>query len=132
MLSEECKMRRRQRRAENGQLRAAGLPVPVARRAWRVRVSAIAMPSWALEKSLKSLSSDGNYVWLRSRRDANRLASLDKWKGGVGEIDAAEFRRCGVCNRLLLGREATELRDWLRVNPGQQKPCGPECGEGNR
>ena len=127
-LSEETRMQRRRVRAENQALRAAGVSVPVRRRAYRVEITAIPMPQWAIDKSLKAVSSSDTHVWLRSRSDAKRLAASDKWKGGAGSIDVMEYRRCLVCKRLLLGREAAEMCDWQRLNPGQKKQC-EDCKE---
>lgn len=127
-LSAETRMQRRWHREINRRIRAAGQSVPVARKAYRVEVTAVEMPQWAIDQALKAVSVGENYVWLRSRRVANNLAKLDKIRGGQGIVDTAEYRRCQGCDRLMLGREAAETREWNRLHPGETKPC-MDCKE---
>lgn len=128
-ISEETRTQRRWIRAENRRMRAEGISVPVARKSYRVTISAIPMPQWAIDKALKALSCSETYVWLRSRGDAKRLARADQARGGVGAIDMMEYRRCPTCDGLLLGTRAAEMREWVRANPGQKGTCGPDCKE---
>lgn len=130
-LSPETRMTRKWHRHQNRQLREAGLPVPVARKAYRVEVTAIEMPQWAIDQALKAVSVGENHVWLRSRTVAKNLSNLDKLRGGQGTVDTAEYRRCQICHRLLLGREAAETREWNRLHPGESKPC-MDCKEVKR
>jgi hypothetical protein len=122
-------MQRRWHREINRRIRAAGHTVPVTRKAWRVSIDAVPMPQWAIDKALQAVSSSDTHVWLRSRADAKRLHALNKAWGGCGSIDAAEYRRCPVSDGLLLGRAASEMREWQRLHPGQKKQCGPDCKE---
>jgi hypothetical protein len=129
-ISEETRMQRRWIRAENKRMRAAGISVPVARKAYRVEISAIEMPEWASAAALQALTHTDKLVWLRARGMAKRLSRMDQVRGGIGTIDMMEYRRCPTCDGLLLGTRATEMREWQRANPGQHKACGPDCREG--
>lgn len=128
-LSAETRMQRRWHREINRRIRAAGLPIPVARKAWRVSIDAMEMPQWAKDKAQPTLSISETHVWFRSRRDANLLFAMNKSRGGCGSIDRVEFRRCQRCGLVLLGVRAAEMREWERLNPGESKQCGPGCKE---
>lgn len=121
-------MLRRQRRFADRARRQAGISLPVARKAYRVTLTVIEVPQWARDIALKTLSGGERHVWLRSRQQARKLALHDHRRGGAGAVDPVEYRRCQRCQRLLLGAEAAEVREWIHLNPASQPPkCGEEC-----
>ena len=105
-----------------------------ARKRWiaRVELDAIPMPAWAAEKRIAGLTYTDSVVWL-PRRDAKFLCRLDRAAGGAPGYTETELRRCGVCNRPLLGEDAAYRRrlDESAVT-GRMKSCGSECAEASK
>lgn len=120
------------RRARRYELRCKGIQKAYRRRVWCVEVSAIAMPEWARARAVKGLTQSATRVWLRPR-DARMLARIDREAGGEPAMAEAEFRRCGVCNRPLLGLDAAARRELDEsAVTGRQLPCGGDCLEAAR
>jgi|SRR5579885_518248 len=100
--------------------------VPRRRHAQFVRLTAIPIPAGV---GLKTLPHDTYSCWIRSRRLAKELVERDRARGGQGWTDTYEYRRCLVCKRLLIGREASDYRERCRwPEKTWQYPQGPVCG----
>jgi hypothetical protein len=93
-----------------------------------VELDAIDVPGWARRKAIRGLSVERDKIWLR-RIAANLLARLDIEAGGQPKVTPTEFRRCGICDRPLLGEEAQIRFDLDRRFEGHRIPCGPDCVE---
>ncbi len=124
------RVERRQREYRKRAMRAKG--IKPAKKQWAVCVetTAIEIPKWALEKSLKAMSSGEHHVWFRGRKGvhAKLLAFQDEQAGGTPEMTKVEWRLCPVCGRVLLALEA-EARRHLDESDllGRTMPCGGEC-----
>lgn len=118
--------RRKIANARMGQFRS----IPVARRAWHVKLTAITASRDFLEVvALKSLAQSPQSFWVRRRMAAQRIVKLDHESGGDGEATAVEFRRCCVCKRVLIGGEAHDYQQKMRRPLVQWEfKNGPSCG----
>ena len=125
--TEEARMLRRLARPINRELRVAGLPVPKTHHCFKVTISAIKMPDWAVRMTLNGFTSTLTSAVLKSRGRAAALAKFDRVKGGKPTWDRFEYRRCNACGRLLVRNEASQMREWERVHPRQKALCGPDC-----
>ena len=126
----EERMLRRLARPINRELRLAGLPVPKTHHCIEVHISAIEMPDWPVRMTLRGFANTPTSVVLKSRGHAAELAKLDRAGGGKPTWDRFEYRRCNACGRLLVRKEASQMREWERVHPRQKALCGPEfCGQ---
>jgi hypothetical protein len=114
----------RYRAARRKALRAMGLVPPYRHEVWQVTTSALLeIPQWAIERRVPGLAS----FWLYAA-DARQLCGLDRKHGGRPTVLKAEYKRCELCNRPLLGSEAAKRNDMLAVTPnGHDVPCGPNC-----
>lgn len=67
-------------------------------------------------------------VWLHPR-DGRMLRSYLRRQGcQTVKVLKAEFQRCQICSRPLLGMEATNRRILLTQSPaGELIPCSPRC-----
>lgn len=91
--------------------------------AWQVTPSSVKTPQWALDRAIKGLMG----FWLK-RKDGRRLAKFDQACGGYPIILRVPYRRCDVCNRPLLGEEATERLLMLETTVGgREVPCSERC-----
>jgi hypothetical protein len=116
---------RRHRRQANAAMRKFR-SVPCERHAHYVRLTAIALPVEV--KSLRELSRTEQSCWLLSKRAARSLVDRDRAMVGAGEMTTYEYRRCLVCNRILLGREAADYRERCRWPKHKYYwPWGPCC-----
>jgi hypothetical protein len=91
-----------------------------------VELDAIPVPAWAIRKAIRGLTITASSVWLR-RQAAAYLVNLDEDVGGHPKVTPASFRRCGICQRALIGVEAEMRGEQDRKWMGEQVPCGPEC-----
>lgn len=124
--------RRRALRARRAERAARGIKERRQRMVWRVEVTAIAVPAWARARALRGLTSGEAYLWLR-RGDAKMLERLDREAGGEPMVIEAEFRRCKICWRPLLGDDAAARRaQELGGATADQLPCGPECYDASK
>ena len=96
-----------------------------------VELSALTVPEWARKKAIRGLTITDTKVWL-GRIAANFLARLDREAGGVSRITLSEYRRCGICDRPLLGVEAVERFEQDRRFAGEFTKCGPDCVQRDR
>lgn len=106
---------RKEQRKANGVMRKFR-PVPRNRRVNYVETTVYAIPPEIIaEHGLKAMPTNGPHkLWLRDRRLAADLAARDKRAGGRGWTMRVCYRRCAVCNRLLLDADAQEYLDRLR------------------
>lgn len=117
------------RRSRHENLRCRQTKATRAHRIICVGLSELAMPEWAHKKRVRGLSMTVSTVWLE-RKDALFLAARDREVGGDPILSEAEFRRCSVCDRPLLGQDAmARRRTEESSSTGQQIPCGPTCIE---
>ena len=119
--------RRAARTALNRQLKAQGTPPRL--RQWIVSVEPerIPVPAWARRLGVQGLGQTSSRIWLWPV-DADRLAAEDRAAGGEPTLRRAEFRRCPVCARGLIGTDAEHRRALDAGSPeGRQTPCGPNC-----
>lgn len=123
-------LQRQERKAVRDRLRYKG--IKPTRRQWMtcVVVTAIEIPSWALERAHPKMSQSERHVWFagRPRRPAKTLIGLDRDAGGDPEVVTVEWRPCPVCGRILLALEAEDRRKLDETRGGLQMPCGAECG----
>jgi len=119
--------RRRRRLEHKEELRNRGIQPARIHRVMGVRITAILMPDWARARSIEGLSVSDSFGWFRPS-DARFLMRLDREAGGEPRSAEAEYRRCEVCGRPLIG-EAARMRRELdeSCRTGRQLPCGQEC-----
>lgn len=121
--------RERDRRGHDREFaHSVGRVYPRLRTIGLVETAAIDVPDWALAKAIKGLHAPDGAVWL-GRIDANYLAKLDRESGGRPKITLTAFRRCGICQRALIGDEAEERFELDQKSEGRRLPCGPDCIE---
>ena len=124
--------RARGRRRLTAYRRENGIPIRREHIVVRVEPELAAIPDWARKRAIAGLSVSADYVWL-DEGDARILAALDRECGGRPQVQEAEFRRCKVCNRPLIGDDATTRR--LAEQAGRisyMLPCSSECYEAQR
>lgn len=119
--------RRYQRADRLSRLRSRAIAAARTQRIFCIEPSDIAVPAWARERQIQGLSNGADRVWLR-RPDAELLMRLDREVGGNPGVMEAQYRRCPVCDRPLLGEDA-EARRILdeSAKTARQRPCGSEC-----
>jgi hypothetical protein len=124
---------RRQERTKRANIREYR-PCTVARTAWLVSLTALEASDLVLRLvAIQSMPQDAQRFWVKRGRTARLIAQMDREAGGKGEAIQIEWRRCEVCNRCLIGPEATKYRISMREIPkywdfpkvGQS--CGPDC-----
>lgn len=117
---------RKRRREANRAMRYHGTPVPRERHVHRVYLSVTAVPS--TNTSLNTLERGTRTFWTRSLRQAREYVERDRGAGGSGYLDTFEYRRCRVCLRMLIGRDAVDYRERQRW-PAYKVywPWGPCC-----
>ncbi len=118
----------RYRAARRQALRDAG-QTPVSRVwVWSVQPDALkTMPAWAVASQVKGLGEVPGHVWLWWR-DALRLMREDRRAGGQPIATRQELRRCGLCGRPWVGKDAERRRLLDAQGPeGRQQPCGEQC-----
>lgn len=118
---------REQRQQRRSELRSRGIRPAKIRRVWCVKLTALVVPQWALDRRVPGLSGDVSRVWLRPR-DARFLLQLDRAAGGEPWFAESEYRRCGVCGRPLIGEDAAARRKLDESGrTARQIPCGDTC-----
>jgi hypothetical protein len=116
---------RRQRRQANTVMRRFR-SVPCERHAHFVQLTAIALPPQI--RALGALDRTERSCWILSKRAARTLIERDRAAGGNGFFHTFECRRCLVCRRILLGREAADYRERCRWPKSKYYwPWGPCC-----
>lgn len=118
--------KRKQRRSANAAMRALGVKIPRQLFVHHVHLTKIPLPATAQE--FKGLLRGTNGAWLYSRRKARALVEADRAAGGSGKLMSFEYQRCLVCERALVGREASDYRErrrWPRYRC--YWPWGPQC-----
>lgn len=118
---------RKMRIERRHQLRLRGIKPNRVTMLYRVDVTAIKLPRWALDAAVPELSRSDRHVWL-TRSNAKALEELDRQVGGDPKLTEVEYRRCPVCRRMLIGEDA-ELRRRMNEScmTGEQIPCDSEC-----
>lgn len=116
---------RRRRREANAAMRRFR-SVPSERHVHFVQLTATTLPPRI--KAVKALSQTDRSCWMLSLRAARSVIQRDRAAGGGGYLDTFEYRRCLVCNRVLLGRDAADYRERCRW-PREKCywPWGPTC-----
>lgn len=123
---------RKWRKAERRALLDRGIRPARVRRIFCVRLEGYAMPEWAGAERIAGLTWSETTVWLR-RRQARYLAREAEEAGGRATLVEAEFRRCEVCHRPLLGEDAKARRRQVETSvTARQLPCGASCYEAQR
>ena len=123
---------RRMRKAERRELLNRGIRPTRSRHVYCVRLEGFAMPEWAGAERIAGLSMSDRMVWLLPSR-ARLLARQAEEAGGCATLAEAEFRRCEVCWRPLLGEDAKARRRQVEsCGTGRQLPCGTSCYEAQR
>lgn len=95
-----------------------------------VETTALAIPTWAIQRREKRLSLASHRVWFRGRNNgrAQILARQDRQAGGDPVVTAVEYRVCKNCGRLMLNLEAAMRRRLEESHhQGRELPCGEEC-----
>lgn len=118
---------RRLRIERRGELRQRGITPNRVTRVYRVDLDKLTVPDWAARRAVKGLSGSRKHVWLR-RWDAKRLEECEAQIGGLALLTETEYRKCPVCDRVLIGEDA-EMRRRLNEScmTGTQLPCGGDC-----
>jgi len=117
----------RWRAARRQALKAQGITPCLRNWVWNVRPSIAPLPDWVAGAAVKGLGSLEDQVWLWPV-DARRLMKWVKAHGGRSWAVRAEFRRCEMCGRPLIGVEAEARRRQIESGPaGRALNCGPEC-----
>ena len=123
-MGQSVRQQRQQRKAE---LTSRGIKAAKVRRVWCVKVTAIVVPQWALDRRIQGLSGDVTRIWIHPR-DAAFLMRLDREAGGDPWFAESEYRRCPVCSRPLLGEDAKDRRALDESSfTAKQIPCGDTC-----
>lgn len=120
---------RRVRQERRADLRARNIVQARPKYVYRVTTTAILMPAWCADRRIKGLTFNEDTVWLNAK-DARFLMARDQECGGQPRHSVAEYRRCSICSRPLLGEDA-KLRRTLDESAvtGRQKSCGSDCLE---
>jgi hypothetical protein len=93
-----------------------------------VHPEVIAIPPWAYAKRVPELDVTADYVWLKSRQLANRLANMDRQENGHPDLMRVQAKRCRTCGLLRLNLLAEHRRKLDEsAFDGRLLPCGPEC-----
>lgn len=118
----------RWRAARRRELRDRGIQPQSHRWAYSVRPEALgSIPTWARRSAIRGLGQYDGRVWLW-RRDARLLMIEDRQHGGQPDVIRVEVKRCDVCYRPLVGRDAVERRRLNESAPGGCRlPCGLSC-----
>jgi hypothetical protein len=118
----------RWRAARRREAKAQGQPIPNRQEVWNVQVTALlAIPDAILRSAIVGLSVQSNAIWLR-RGTAKLLIVLDRAAGGRSLVTKAEYKRCNLCNRPLLGPEAANRRYLIETVPeANSVPCSSNC-----
>lgn len=135
------------RRIYRRNAKAWGVKVPALKTVVLVKTEIVAIPAWALAKAVPGLKAEPGSVWLY-RIAANALAQLDRAEGGRPQLTPVFYRRCGLCSRGLIGRDAElrweQDREWegrkgrherdpahrgTYADGGNPTPCGQDCVE---
>ncbi len=113
----------RWRAARRRELKAQGI-IPANRQmVWTIVLTVVLLPEWAAKKRVKGLRD----LWVDAAI-GKRLLALDRRNGGQPSVTKAEFRRCDLCNRPLLGLEAAARRAIIETSAtGRLAPCSPRC-----
>lgn len=118
---------REKRRERNAELKMRGITRCYKRRVCCVTITATPMPEWCYKRRIRGLTMSHSRVWLRPK-DAWVLRCLDLEIGGRPTITEAEYRRCPVCWRPLLGEDAEARRELNESSfTARQIPCGDGC-----
>jgi len=81
------------------------------------------LTDWMKANSFKAL----DLLWF-TPGTAVKVCSILRYLGISYNVIRAEYRRCEVCNRALLGAEATARRFLLETSPeARNHPCGERC-----
>lgn len=117
------------RRSENSRM-SEYRSIPVARRAWLVKTTVIEACDWVLKVfAVPSLPADSHSFWIRRRRHAEQIVKCDREAGGDGSLQCVPFRRCKACGRVLIGVEANDYTEKLRLPRFRWEfSTGPSCG----
>ena len=104
--------------------------VPLCRKAYYVTLTATDadLSDWPAQMIPSELTCLPREFWSLSRRRARAVVNADRAAGGAGTMYPVEYRRCLVCNRLMLGPEAHDYRrKQMRPKRDWQYPEGPAC-----
>jgi len=104
--------------------------VPIVSRVWWVELTKLeADRSWFGQRDLPTgLTFEPQKFWCCTKRKARQLVEWDRARGGSGSMYPVEFRRCPVCDRAMLGAQATEYREKLaKPKRTWHYPQGPAC-----
>lgn len=116
-----------QRKRSNKIRRQFGIKTPQTQHVHYVHLTKIPVPTCVT--SLATLSCESGHVWVKSKKVARAITEADRHVGGTGSFTTFEYQRCKVCERMLLGREATDYRERRRWPATRWYwPWGPQCG----
>lgn len=107
--------------------------MPIRRRAWFVTLTKTKVTERMVAAQLVVGLPFREYeFWLHSRRMAKQLVIADQRIGGTGNLFPVEYRRCCVCERVLLAAEAQTYRLKMRRpfwkwEYKEGPACGVEC-----
>ncbi len=119
---------RRQRLDSKADLRRKGRTPSKEQYVYRVQPEVVAIPPWAYAKRVQEFDATADYVWLKSRQLADRLAKMDREENGHPELMRVQAKRCRACGLLklnLLAQHRKKLDE--SAFDGRLLPCGPEC-----